>query len=95
MRTEITHKVPNGKLLRISLEYDTTTLLSAKICGDFFCHPEETIEAMEKALYHLPVEAKPERVKHLLDHVTTEKKAQLVGFDTETLSKLICEAINP
>ncbi len=95
MHTEITHKVPNGKLLRITLEYDTTTLEKIRICGDFFCHPEETIEGMEKALNHLPVEAKPERIKHVLDEVVAQKKAQLVGFDTETLSKLISEAINP
>ncbi len=93
MHTEITHKIPNGKLVRISLDYDTATLQKAKICGDFFIHPEETIEEMEFVLHHLPVEAGEQRIKDLLDRVVLTKKAQLIGVDTLSLAKLIHEAI--
>ena len=93
MHTEITHKIPNGKLVRISLDYDTATLQRAKICGDFFIHPEETIEEMEFVLRHLPVEAGEERIKRVLDAVVLTKNAQLIGIDTQSVAKLIHEAI--
>ena len=79
--------------MRISLEYDTTILHDIKICGDFFIHPEETVEEMERALYHLPVEATEARIKHLLDHAVHQKNAQLIGVDTASVAKLIHEAI--
>ncbi|MEK6821258.1 MAG: hypothetical protein AABY11_02570, partial [archaeon] len=91
MHAEITHKIPQGKMVRLSLEYDTATLQEATICGDFFVHPEETIHAMEEALVNLPVESVPARVKELLDRVVQKHHAELIGIDTETLSKLICE----
>lgn len=93
MHAEITHKIPQGKLVRISLEYDTTILQNIKICGDFFIHPEETIEEMERALYHLPVEASEGRIQRLLDCAVQTKNAQLIGIDTQSVAKLIHEAI--
>lgn len=93
MHAEITHKIPQGKLVRISLDYDTATLQQIKICGDFFIHPEETIEEMERALYHLPVEAAEARIQQLLDRAVHAKNAQLIGIDTPTVAKLIHEAI--
>lgn len=93
MHAEITHKIPQGKLVRISLDFDTTILQNIKICGDFFIHPEETIEEMENALYHLPVEAAEARIKHLLDVAVEKKHAQLIGVDTQSVARLIHEAI--
>lgn len=93
MHAEITHKIPQGKLVRISLDYDTATLQNIKICGDFFIHPEETIEEMERALYHLPVEAAETRIQQLLDRAVHAKNAQLIGVDTQTVAKLIHEVI--
>ncbi len=93
MHAEITHKIPQGKLVRISLDFDTTILQNIKICGDFFIHPEETIEEMELVLSHLPVEAGEFRIKQLLDHAVEKKHAQLIGVDTQSIAKLIHEAI--
>ena len=81
-------------MVRLSLEFDTTILQGAKIYGDFFIHPEETIEELEQALFRLPVEATEERIKHLLDQAVHQKNAQLIGIDTQTVAKLIHEAIN-
>ncbi|MFH0970322.1 MAG: hypothetical protein V1776_02570 [Candidatus Diapherotrites archaeon] len=93
MHADITYKVPKGKLLRLSLEYDTTILHHCKMCGDFFIHPEETIHEMEHALYRLPVEASESRIRELLDRAVERKGAQLIGINTESIAKLIHEAI--
>ncbi len=44
------YKVPNGKLLKIFLEDADGKITLIKITGDFFMHPEENIEKLEKAL---------------------------------------------
>jgi hypothetical protein len=93
MHAEITHKIPNGKLVRLSLDYDTTILIHAKICGDFFIHPEETVMDMENILLALPVESEAERIQMLLDRVVNKHHAQLIGVDTKTIASLIHEAI--
>ncbi len=94
MHAEITHKIPQGKLVRLSMDYDTTILQKIRICGDFFIHPEETILDMEGVLTSLPVEAGEERIRHLLDRAVEHRHAQLIGIDTLTLARLIHEAIN-
>ena len=44
------YKVPEGKLLKIFLEFDEDRINSVKITGDFFVYPEESIETLEKEL---------------------------------------------
>jgi hypothetical protein len=46
-------KVPNGKLIRIRVELETgdpPKLVSVRVYGDFFMHPETLIEDIETAL---------------------------------------------
>jgi len=42
-------KVPGGKLLKVFLEYDDK-IDNVKITGDFFFHPEESLEKLEKEM---------------------------------------------
>jgi hypothetical protein len=93
MQARITHKIPEGKLLRMELEFDTTQLRTIKICGDFFIHPEETVIEWEKALQKTPVEAKPERIQQKLDSIVEKNNSKLLGINTEIIAKLISEAI--
>jgi hypothetical protein len=53
----------------------------------------ETVEEMERALYHLPVESAEMRIKQLLDRAVEARHAQLIGVDTASVAKLIHEAI--
>ena len=49
MRFQSTYKVPQGKLLKISIEFDekNNVIRDIRITGDFFAYPEEAIELME------------------------------------------------
>ena len=51
-----TLKVPGGKLLKAEVNYEGELIRSAKVCGDFFMHPETAINDLEKALCDIPVE---------------------------------------
>ncbi len=52
MQSKSVYKVPNGKLLKIFLDYDEKSNLinELSITGDFFAYPEEAIELMENKL---------------------------------------------
>ncbi len=47
---QCTHKVPNGKLLKVTVEFSDDTLKKVQIKGDFFIHPEESLDELEIAL---------------------------------------------
>jgi lipoate-protein ligase A len=44
------YKVPNGKLLKVTVEFSDNTLKKVQIKGDFFIHPEESLDELEIAL---------------------------------------------
>jgi len=58
MQSKSIYKVPNGKLLKISLDYDEkdNSINKIKIMGDFFAYPEESIESMENELKNMSLE---------------------------------------
>lgn len=58
MKSKSVYKVPNGKLLKINLDYDEKTqkIKNLKITGDFFAYPMESIEMIEKQLTKTPLE---------------------------------------
>lgn len=45
-----TYKVPNGKLLKVSVDHEEDRIIKVQIRGDFFIHPEESIDELELAL---------------------------------------------
>ncbi len=52
MQLKSIYKVPNGKLLKIILDYNSEnkSINNISITGDFFAYPEESIDIMEKKL---------------------------------------------
>lgn len=44
------YKIPEGKLVKIELEVKKGIIKKIKITGDFFMHPEEAIDGLEKSL---------------------------------------------
>ena len=58
MNSKSVYKVPNGKLLKIFLEYNeqVNTIDKISITGDFFIYPEEAIEMMENELVNVTLD---------------------------------------
>ena len=86
MESKSVYKIPNGKLLKISLKYDEKSNLINHIIitGDFFAYPEEAIELIEKKLVNTKIE------KHILqkkiNNVIKENKIEFIGLDAEGLT---------
>jgi hypothetical protein len=81
------YKVPNGKLLKIFLEYSTEKKLINKISitGDFFAHPEESIDLMEAELKNtiLAKEILLEKVSSIIKKYGIE----FIGLNAEGLTQ--------
>ena len=94
MQSSSIHKVPNGKLLKIFLQYDEKRNLieEINIMGDFFAYPEEAIELMENKLKNTLLER-----EHLLKKISSiikEHNIQFIGLDAEGLTQgiLMCKS---
>ncbi len=77
------------KLLKIELKFQENIrqIHSIKITGDFFIHPEETIETLEVSLVGIKLEK--ESLRNKISHVL--KDCQLYGFDVDSLADSIIQ----
>jgi lipoate-protein ligase A len=53
-----TYKVPNGKLLKVTVEFQERRIEKVAIKGDFFIHPEESLDELEIRLRGVEYERK-------------------------------------
>jgi len=75
------------KLIKISMSYDDkkNVIDSIKITGDFFIHPEETIETLESNL----VDTKLERNEISKKVEESLKDSEAFGFDVSSMTDAI------
>jgi hypothetical protein len=92
MRSQSIYKVPHGKLLKISVEYNekNNVIKNIWITGDFFAYPEEAIELMETKLRNTVMER--EQLQEKIQSIITEYHIQFIGVDAKSLTKgiLMC-----
>ncbi len=79
------------KLVKIELTYHQKSMeiKSIKITGDFFLHPEETIEKLEESL--VGVKLKKESIKNKIEAIL--KNSEFYGFDVDSLSNAIVDCV--
>jgi lipoate-protein ligase A len=84
------YKVKGGKLIRVQLETESNKIRKVKVTGDFFLHPEELIEELEKALEGatLHEQALGGHIKEFIK----KNKAVLLGASPEDFAKCIVMA---
>lgn len=84
-------KVPNGKLLKIFLEYENDKIASVKITGDFYVYPEESIELLEKDLADNTLE-KSSLLK-TIEGFIKEHEVEFFGVTADALADAIMGAV--
>jgi lipoate-protein ligase A len=89
MQYHSTFKVPQGKLLKISLLYDTDTqtIHQVRITGDFFAYPEEAVELIEQALDHVLFDR--DHLMTTIQATIQKNKIQFIGVNPEGLTQAI------
>jgi lipoate-protein ligase A len=93
MHSESIYKIPGGKLLRVSLDYDkeTNTIQQIKINGDFFAYPEESIETLETALRDTPLDQ--ETLLRKIHSIIIAYHVQFIGLNAEGLTQGILRCL--
>lgn len=87
MHAQSVYKIPQGKLLKISLEYNKkkNTIISITITGDFFIYPEESIEQLEETLRNTEFER--EQLREKIQKTMELHHMQCIGIHAEGLTQ--------
>jgi len=80
------YKVPEGKLLRLSLELKGKKISAIQIRGDFFMHPEEGIEKIEQALLGLAVN---KGIVEAVRKAVGENSIEMFGLDSNAVFEAV------
>jgi hypothetical protein len=84
MQSKSVYKIPDGKLLKISLNHTNNKITEIRIMGDFFAYPEEAIEIMETKLKDSYLNR-----KSLLDKINSvinDNNIEFIGLTAEGLA---------
>jgi len=84
------YKVRGGKLIKVHLTMENEKIKEIKIMGDFFLHPEETIEDIERTLEGCPLEER--KLSLLIKKVLENKQAVSLGVSPEDFARCIIMA---
>lgn len=84
------YKIPEGKLVKVTLDFDENTINSVKINGDFFLHPENGIALIEKGLQGKEIEK--EKIIEEIDFVVKKNSLELFGLTSEGIADAILMA---
>ena len=87
MKKKSVYKIPNGKLLKISLNYDkkTNKIIDLNITGDFFAYPEESIELIENELQNTVIEY--DTLFNKIESIIKNNMIQFIGIDSDGITK--------
>jgi lipoate---protein ligase len=93
MKSQSIYKVPQGKLLKISLESDNKQhIKDISISGDFFAYPEESIQKLEEVLKKSPLEKN--QLFTIISHFISSNEVQFIGIDAESLTEGIMRCLD-
>ncbi|MGC8497036.1 MAG: lipoate protein ligase C-terminal domain-containing protein [Thermoplasmata archaeon] len=77
MECSASYKVKGGKLIKVRLVKENGIITSTKIFGDFFIHPEESIETLEESLKNVTISDAENKIYEFF------KSVDLVGANPE------------
>jgi lipoate-protein ligase A len=85
----VQEKLPGGKLLCVDVEFSEGRINKIRITGDFFLHPEETIEKIEGSLIGMRPEG---RLDVVILSTLAADRARLIGATPDDIERLIRKA---
>ena len=83
MQSKSIYKIPDGKLLKITMDYTNNVISEIKIMGDFFAYPEEAIEIIENELSNSSLKRESLLIK--INSVIKKNNIEFIGLNAEGL----------
>jgi lipoate-protein ligase A len=87
---ESSYKIPGGKLVKVKLGTSSGKIVEIKVLGDFFLHPEETLQKIEDSL--IGSAADEASIEKTISQTLTESDATLIGATAADIAKTIMMA---
>jgi lipoate-protein ligase A len=85
-------KVKEGKIVKVVVELDDV-IKKLKITGDFFLHPEDVLEDIEKSMVGLKKDVEFDTLVLRIHNIARACDAQMIGISSESIASVIMEAI--
>jgi len=86
------YKIPGGKMVKVRVDVKNDSIQGITILGDFFLHPEDTLEEMEQGL--VGTKAEEVSITSVIQSILDRHKAVLIGATARDLAKAIMIAHN-
>ena len=86
-----TDKLPGCKVVQVALTY-AATIHTIRVTGDFFVHPEEGLELLERTLIGRSLQTSDLDLVSYLKQAITKHHLQLVGITPEAIVTLVRRA---
>ncbi|MFH0737245.1 MAG: biotin--protein ligase [Candidatus Micrarchaeota archaeon] len=86
-------KVPGGKLVCIEAEVQEGKTTIVKITGDFFLHPEDAIDGLERSLLDLKAGSSESEISEKIKESLARSGALLIGASPEDLARIFKRAM--
>ncbi|MAF36732.1 biotin--protein ligase [archaeon] len=86
-------KVAGGKLVKVWVEYTPGKILNVQILGDFFLHPEEGIERLEKSVVGVSLPTTQDTLATILKKTLRNQRMELLGAHPPDIAEAIMEAM--
>ncbi len=85
-------KVKEGKVVKVEIDCDEI-IRNVRITGDFFLHPEDILEEIEKSMVGLERNADEEIIISNILNVTADRDVQMIGISPGSIARLAKEAL--
>ncbi len=85
-------KIAGGKLVCVEVVAEEDKVAMVRITGDFFLHPEEAIEGLERCLQGSQLSISEAQARKMLEQGLGN--AQLIGVSCADLARLFRKAVN-
>jgi len=85
-------KVREGKVVKVEIECNEL-IRNVKITGDFFIHPEDILDEIEKSIIGLERSASIETITSNIKSRIADRDVQMIGISPESIALLIREAL--
>lgn len=93
MKGKASLKVKGGKLIQVKIDYDKI-IKNIEITGDFFIHPESSLEEIERCLIGVEVNEEEKEISERIKGVVKSEQAQLIGLSPEDIARVVKEALH-
>ncbi len=90
MNFQIKKKVKEGKVVKIEIDCDDL-IRNVRITGDFFLHPEEILDEIEKSIAGLDRNADEDTIISNIHRAAGD--VQMIGISPESIALMVREAL--